>query len=706
MFKSDQPIKSYKKDILGRYPFAQSLGDANLKYKEKDCIVIGLLGAWGSGKTSIINMTVEYIKSVSKNEDTEKRPIVVRFNPWNFSDQNQLITQFFKQLSAGLERSDHTDTIKNVGKKLKIYAKFFEPLKLFPGIGQYAGFIKDALQNIGAFAESLADLKSNDLNTVRSELDRLLWNQTRKIIIVIDDIDRLNDIEIRQIFQLIKSLADFPNTIYLLAFDREVVINALNRVQDNFGKEYLEKIVQVPFEVPLLSKHEIEDLLFNQIAELVPENKWNNARWFGIYHNSIKYFFRNIRDIARYINSLRFNFGLVKEEVNPIDFFAITAIQVFIPVIYYEIRNNKNLFAPPHWEQILREGIVTLENKQQERKPYEEIIMKVNEFLQEPLTELLKELFPCFSSIYYGNRNIRYNSRKNKQICNPDVFDIYFKLSLPKEEISEKEIKSILLLADTPDSFAEALLELNEDGRLRKFLKRLEDYIDDIPEENTKSVIMVLMDIGDLSSKDNLVIFNLFKQLNYRSDSQEKRFNILKNAIEKAENSLYTIVYEVHSLGDEYGKYSSERTEFEKELTVNAEHLKNLEELACKKIESWAEDRKLLKCRDLKFILFMWKEWGENDKVVKFVKNVIETDNGLIDLIASFLSYVGMGDTAITHTHWRIHLDEIGKFLDLIEIEPRMRIIFSSPDFKHMDDRSKLAVNTLLDTIDGKIKDS
>jgi len=103
MFKSDKPITSHKEDILNRYLFAQSLGNAILSYKniEKNSIVIGLFGAWGSGKTSIINMTLEHIDLVSKNKTEYEKPIIVKFNPWNYSDQNQLVTQFFKYLKQG-----------------------------------------------------------------------------------------------------------------------------------------------------------------------------------------------------------------------------------------------------------------------------------------------------------------------------------------------------------------------------------------------------------------------------------------------------------------------------------------------------------------------------------------------------------------------------------------------------------------------------
>lgn len=149
MFKPDQPIQSSKDDILGRKSFAQSLANAILNYKEKDSIVIGLFGAWGSGKTSIINLVLEHIDSVYKQKTNENKPIIVKFNPWNFSDQNQLISQFFKQLSATLRRFDYASDAKIIGEKLETYAKFFEPFTLVPTIGPIASIFLKVFKNIG-----------------------------------------------------------------------------------------------------------------------------------------------------------------------------------------------------------------------------------------------------------------------------------------------------------------------------------------------------------------------------------------------------------------------------------------------------------------------------------------------------------------------------------------------------------------------------
>ena len=718
MFRPDQPIKSHKEDKLGRFSFAQSLGNAILSYKEKDSIVIGLFGAWGSGKTSIINMALEHIGLVSKNKTDDEKPIIVRFNPWNYSDQNQLVNQFFKQLSVVLRHPNYASEVKKAGEKMETYANFLVPLKLIPILGQYAEIAKDAVKAVGTAAKSWGDLESNDLNAIRADLNKLLAKQPHKIIVVIDDIDRLNNTEIRQIFQLIKSLGDFPNTIYLLAFDKNVVINALKKVQEGSGIEYLEKVIQIPFEIPLISKQEVERLLFNQLDELIkdiPKKKWDQTYWGNIYHSGLKYFFRNIRDVTRYINSLRFSFEIVKGEVNAIDFLAITGIQVFIPEVYYGIRDNKDIFSGVYSDY--RGSDVT---KEQDKKRCDEIISRVNEPPQELLKDFLKRLFPKLESIY-GNTNYGYdwldNWRRDCRICSPDIFEIFFRLSLPKGEISQRVIETILSLGNNPDSFTEALLILNENGRIIRFLERLEDYTSDIPEENIEPIISVLMDVGDLFPEGDSGLFRtdtpmrilrICYQLNHRFDDCEIRFNILKQAIQKATRSLHTLVHEVGVLGQEHGKFGSKESPTPKDkLTVNEEQLEKLEKLACDKIENWAKDGRLKKHEHLLSILFSWKEWGQKKKIIVFINNMIKSDDGLIDFIAGFLSKStshGMSDY-VGKTHWKIHIENVKEFVDLKEIESRIRNISSSSDFEQLNDRKKLAIKTFLDTINGKTKE-
>ncbi|MBI3616880.1 MAG: AAA family ATPase [Candidatus Omnitrophica bacterium] len=719
MFRPDQPIQSKNEDLLGRQAFSIALADAICSYQDKNSIVVGLYGAWGSGKTSIINMSLERIEAISKDKLKKERPVVIKFNPWNYSDQNQLISQFFKQLSAGLKKSDFADDAKKVGEQLEVYASFFEPLALIslPGVGVPAVILSKVFQLVGKASKGWGVLKSKELAEVKSDLNRLLKKASAKIIIVIDDIDRLNNIEIRQIFQLIKSLGDFPNTIYLLAFDKNVVINALKKVQEGSGREYLEKIVQIPFEVPLADKQEIERLLFSQLDQLIkdlPEDQWDQVYWGNIYHSGLKHFFENIRDVTRYVNALRLSFEMVRGEVNAIDFMAITGLQVFLPDVYAGIRDNKDLFAGASRDR------GSQAQKDEDLKACENILSCAGDVDKEQLKDFLKRLFPRLESIL-GNMNYGSdwldNWRKAGRICSPDIFDTFFRLSLPKNELSHKEILRVISASNDGASFADDLQNLMRQGKIIRFLERLEDYTKkDIPEDNIGNIISTLIDLGDTFPEGEtgffgfdtpLRILRITHQLLRRLDDRAKRFSILEEAFKKAEQSIFTIVHEVSVQDQEHGRYKlKDKPRPDEELTLPADYLDKLEKLACDKLTTWAKDGRLAKHKKLAGILYSWERWTKKEDVDGFVAELIKTDTGLIDFISPFLGKStshGMSDY-VGKVHWRISLDNIKHFVDPTTFTDRVRKIARESTFKQLPEEKQKAIIIFLDTIDGKIK--
>jgi len=717
LFNSDEPLKSYDEDILNRASFSRNLAEAILSYNEENSIAVALYGPWGSGKTSIINMSLEYINEISSNYSKDEKPIIIKFNPWYFSDQNQLISKFFDQLSNVLQRKDYAKGAKKAGELIEEYSNILTPLYLVPKVGP----IMKGVNKLGAGLKKWGKSKSKDLNSIKEELNNLLAEQKHKIIIVIDDIDRLNDKEIRQIFQLIKSLGDFPNTVYYLAFDKEVVINALNKVQEGSGEEYLEKVVQVPFDIPQISEQQIEKMLFFQldkIIERINQERWNSKYWGNIYFSGLKYLFKNIRDVTRFINALRFNFSLIKDEVNPVDFIAITAIQIFIPKLYYGIRNNKDVFAGAI-KMGYRDHNIRERQKEKIKSLCDDIIDEVSYPSREVLEELLKRLFPKLESVY-GNTNYGSdwldNWRRDCRVCSPDIFDVYFKLSLPEGEISRKRIEKVISLSNELESFNRELIELNNEEKIERFLERFEDYTEDIDNvENIENIIMGLIDLGDLFPKgkrgftsiDNpMRILRITYQLLHNLDSKEERFIILKKSIQKATQSLYTIVHRVGVLDQEHGKYDkSSNSKPKNELTVNADQLEKLEENALKKIEEWAEKGKLRKHRDLASILFSWRRWGDRQRVKTYAKNLIENDEGLIDFITGFLYRItsqGMRDY-VAEKSWKINLENVEEFVDLNTVKNRLEKIRNSKMFKKLGDKEQIAVKIFLKTFNEKI---
>ena len=74
-------------------------------------------------------------------------------------------------------------------------------------------------------------------------------------------------------------------------------------------------------------------------------DKFNYKIWASYYQKGLKYLFKDIRGIKRYINTLKLSFVLLKDEIVLEDLFALTAIQLFLPELYNAIKNNKEKFA-------------------------------------------------------------------------------------------------------------------------------------------------------------------------------------------------------------------------------------------------------------------------------------------------------------------------------------------------------------------------
>lgn len=693
---ADTPLENPKEDRLEFAPFASNLADAICKVSAEECLVFALYGPWGRGKTTSLNFVLHYISEKPKNE----RPIVVRFNPWWFSGHGELLNQFFKEFRVSLGKEE----------------KFKGVVKLLAGLTEGISKVPEPKVKIMAkvtswFLRSLG--KDKETGQVRDAIRRDLQQQPSRILVVIDDIDRLPAEEVRDVFRVIKAVADFPKTIYLLAFEKGIVVKALESLQETPGEAYLEKIVQVPFDLPIPDKIALRKLFLEQLdiilsdtpQELFDQTYWGNVFWDGIDH-----FLSTMRNVKRVTNALKVTYPAVKREVNPVDFIAIETLRVFFSDIYQLIRTNRDMFvghSDTHSYPRV-EDIKPFHNKWAEQ---------IHKEGKEYIKNLLKRLFPKLEAVFGG---VSYGAdwhstwRKQLRICSPDIFPVYFRLAVPEGEISHTKMQTILALAKDSEAFSNKLLELcrqhRPDGstRVSAFLERMEDYTEkDIPEDHIPKILQALFDVGDellvpedegrglFSWGNDIRIGRIMFQLLKRYKTQDERFAVLKEVFSKG-HAISMIVSEVGALGQQHGKYGGQ-AKSEEECLIAPQHLEELEKIALQKIKEASSNGELIKAPRLAHILYRWRDWENDDAVRRWVSQIIEPDEGLVDLLSGFLSKSysqSMGDR-VAKVRWRLDPKSLEPFINPSQLTERCKNLLASlPEW--LRDEKKIAVETFI----------
>ena len=325
----DLPIDKPKDDDLFRSDVASNLAKAIQKYNRADSLVIGIQGGWGDGKTSFINMTLEKLQENEEQSDY----IIIKFNPWYFTGSDQILKQFFNIFATQLTTQSIYN--KKIFKTAQNIKKLSNLVGSFKGVANIAGsaigvpalgnLLDSPAKRVGDFADTLEKTyqPTEDLIELKEEIRRVLKEFDKKIIIVIDDLDRLNKDEVYEIFRLVKSVADFPKTIYILSYDKNRVSNLLK--EKGYDANFIEKIVQQELTLPKPEAQVIYDIFERKLNEIMQEQEivfsdnelayYRQMKEKGLYQA-----FQNIRSVKRALNVIDFEYRILDGEVNFIDF--------------------------------------------------------------------------------------------------------------------------------------------------------------------------------------------------------------------------------------------------------------------------------------------------------------------------------------------------------------------------------------------------
>jgi predicted KAP-like P-loop ATPase len=539
---SDYAVKNSDDDLFGRKNFAFRISEIIANRTDKDSIAIGIHAPWGEGKTSVLNMIVEGLEEhLQKDNKTliNGNIVLLKFNPWRFGDENQLLESFFTALANKLEGRIETrgEKISDLVRKYSWVATPLEAFKL-----NYFGV--EASINAKETLEKLAEAKPRaDITELKERIEKVLEESDKKIVVIMDDIDRLDKEEIQAVFRLIKLTADFPNTIYLLSFDIERVSEALAEKYGSkeAGRSFLEKIIQVSLPLPFLNSNKLVKLTFDNINKLLEENniilqQEEDSEWSYFFVSKFSTYLKSPRLVKKYINNLWFALPTNKDEINVYDLQTIEAIHTFLPELYEVIKSNGNMFLLEPESIWFRE--------EEEKKHIENLKKFTENFPQERrknIEEIIQKLFPrtsgAFRNHHYG-RDSYGRWEKEKRICSPIYFPRYFGFGVSNDDISDSELKNFVenLESKTEDENSTVIRSFITNNRQELFLQKVSAIADNLNENQSIKLAKALSLLGEYfpkGSQDNILL--ALTNFNYAARLLR---HLLENVVEEERISI------------------------------------------------------------------------------------------------------------------------------------------------------------------------
>jgi len=498
----DAPKLLPSEDSFGRAPFAKRLADSMLRMPADDGFVFALSGPWGSGKTTAVNFVVHHLRE-AKAAGT---PIViVHFNPWWFSGRSQLMLQFFQELGAALKVHDTGAGLARLGRRLGALSSALKPVRLVPTLGP---LLKEYQEVLAASAQAVgkaSKLARKDVHGIRDRIDAALRQQQARIIVIIDDIDRLPGHEIRQLFQVVKAIADFPKTIYLLVFDRKVVVRSLGKVQAATGAAYLEKIIQAQLDIPMPDQSAIQKMLFEELDGALagtPEALFDVDAWLNLYYGGVAPLVRTPRDVKRLVNAVALTYPAVVGEVNPVDFVGVQVLRLWAPTVYHYVQDHADLLAGTTGANVAAPKLDA-----ETKAVFNRHAKAVRAANREAISGIMGRMFPKWAAAC-SNSRYSYDSssewRRMRRVCSPECFRVYFALALGLGDVARAEMMEFIDKSSEQRACEQSLLSLvtrkEPDGtpRLRPFLDRLQDYAkQEVPESHIAQIVSAVFNVGD-----------------------------------------------------------------------------------------------------------------------------------------------------------------------------------------------------------------
>ncbi len=474
---SDFPITKNEDDLFNFKHYAKKVQKIIQNNSDNtEPLTIGVYGKWGEGKTSFLNLVEKQIDLGEKVEG-QKGVLKYHFNPWRYSTEDEMLFDFFDGLSKMMLVEQDTK-VQKIAKRITEYYNYIEKIKLKGKVGLTARIIY-SLANIFKKKDITLDKLIEAINTK-------LKDSKYKIVVFVDDIDRLDKDEIYTILKLIKLNANFNNFVYIVALDENHVAKAIGQrygVNTEDGKLFLEKIINIPIHLPKIETADFKRFFKIKLEEIFDSlgfsdrNDREEQEFGEVIREFRVQYFKNGREVIRVLNSFFVSAFAIGDEVNLRDLFWIEYLKITDNIAFDVIK--KYNFPNSEKELITDNAIIK----------YSTDILNKDEKFKYHSKKIIEMLFSNFEGLMVGR--VSNNDKKpieiskvNLKINHPNHFEKYFSYHMEGKSSVVKNSQIFQYIFDKKEEeLKNALIDLINKDNLE--VHRLYSVIEDlINEEN------------------------------------------------------------------------------------------------------------------------------------------------------------------------------------------------------------------------------
>ncbi|EOF60597.1 hypothetical protein SE1_00566 [Enterococcus hirae EnGen0127] len=638
-------------DLLNRTSQINDLIEIMTEYNSAEKFVIGLEGAWGSGKSTFLN---NMKKNISENKDFV---VVDDFEPWLSENKEALLNNL---LNTILIKSN----LDIPSREIDVFIKTISELVLGK---KYTKPIINIIENFDQKRES----------NMISDINYMINKNGKKIIFIVDNLDRLKPDNVFLILNIVNNVLNFDNLIIILSYDEEELSKSLDRI--NVSPHYLNKIVQKKIVLPVLSKTQAKTIYYQTFTKLLKgKNLEYNSTDIQDFVNIITDNQVNLREFKRFLNSSVLPFVFNSRNISIIDYLGMEYIRIYNYDLYRTVYSDSRYFisSDKGIDEIFR-YVDDKEFDDEMNTYFDKIGIKKDIY-----GNLLELSFPYVKNFFetkvnYKNCVDNSSYRKiqfNKRISSAKFFDLYFTEHTNHNYEINNTVKEFIKKMNLNDQSEDIMSEfmdfiLNKDDKSQlEFLSAFYLQLSEIKLNAIKRLATLFLNnyfrfgnhnealVMGTKSRVAQIITELIENLD-----QEDFQNILQGEVNNLEK--ITMVLEI----DYWLKHSIKNNQDKIEY-LNKEVNNFIEEILDNKLNLFEKDVYVRKI-SIKIYNYL-EEKGSSYKFKNYLNQCINEENYfrvLNDLVMVTSDYLGVVYSMIPEFEMMIDKDKLISYGELVQ---------------------------------------